>query len=260
MIKYDILCIGVGGTGTFFLKEFSRYLSGNMPILNKINSLSLCDGDLIEEKNIKRQAFFKEDIGKHKSIVTAEILDYSFNVKWKAYATYITLLKQLNEIFKNAIMPVIIGAVDNHSCRLLCEEYFNKANSCIYIDAANELTNGQCVMSVKYKGKVLGPCRSFYFPDIMYGNLKPVTEMSCEELNNVSPQHILTNMVSSTHLLSNIINLLELNKYKCGVTYFDAFENYSLFKSVDEFDFNILNNSTRLFFNQSGGIKNENNL
>ena len=47
---FNIIVIGSGGTGTYFLKEFSRYLSGNRKVLKMIQSLTIIDGDVVEKK------------------------------------------------------------------------------------------------------------------------------------------------------------------------------------------------------------------
>ena len=45
--KYNIIVIGAGGTGTYFLKEFSRFLCGTSSV---IESFSIFDGDVVENK------------------------------------------------------------------------------------------------------------------------------------------------------------------------------------------------------------------
>ena len=59
-MKYKVCCIGAGGTGGYFLKEFSRYLGG---FRENISGLYVIDGDIVEEHNLSRQCFAEEDIG-----------------------------------------------------------------------------------------------------------------------------------------------------------------------------------------------------
>ena len=66
---FSILVVGSGGTGTYFLKEISRFLSGNTAAANMISKMVICDGDIVEEKNLSRQCFSTEDIGRKKAVV-----------------------------------------------------------------------------------------------------------------------------------------------------------------------------------------------
>lgn len=220
---YNLIVIGAGGTGTYFLKEVSRQISSDKSIQKKLSSLFIVDGDMVESKNLERQCFTSDDIGRNKAIVMAEVLNETFDLQWKALPEYFTTQKRLKEICEtdsNAV-PVIIGCVDNHACRLLCEQYFNASNNCVYFDAANEFATGECVYAYRIKDTLIGPPRSFYFPEIKEGDLRNVTEISCQELNAVLPQHIYTNMSSGLCLLSGFNNLMD-GRLTPGVIYFNS--------------------------------------
>ena len=58
-IKYHVIVVGCGGTGSFFIKEFARFLSTTTHEIY----LTLIDGDTVEAQNLDRQAFQEEDIG-----------------------------------------------------------------------------------------------------------------------------------------------------------------------------------------------------
>ena len=213
--------VGTGGTGGYFLKEFSRFLSGRHELIHR---LAMIDGDTVEEHNLARQCFQKEDIGHYKAAILAEVLNDAFDVDWHCYPYYLQSLDQLEDIFslKKDEIPVILGCVDNHGCRLILEEYFKNSESCIYFDSANELFSGEVVCSYKLKGKQLSKLRSEVFPDILTGDTRNVTELSCEELNTVTPQHITVNMFAGLTLLSHVTALLEGNSVKPGMTCFNA--------------------------------------
>lgn len=218
---YTLIVVGAGGTGTYFLKEFSRFIHGT-EALKKFRRMVIFDGDTVEGKNLARQCFQQEDIGRNKAAVMAEVLNDAFDLKWESYTTYLTDMKQLREVVGNDD-PILISCVDNHACRLLLEEFFNSKRNCIYFDSANEYETGECVYSYKKDGEVEGPVRSHYFPDIKAKPHKKVTELSCEELNNVDPQHIFTNMFAGNLLCSGMAKLLE-KKHTPGVAYFNAME------------------------------------
>lgn len=240
-IKYDILVVGAGGTGTYFLKEFSRYISGNPAAKKFVRELMVMDGDVVEKKNLARQCFLPEDIGREKAVVMAEALNDAFDLQWSAYPQYLTTMEQLEariplalkEQGADAVIPLVISCVDNHAARLLLEAYFDKAQNLIIFDSANEFENGEAVFAYKMKGKVLAPCRSTYFPDIREGDLRDRTEVSCEELNNVAPQHIFTNMYAGLVLCSAVADLFNGNA-RTGWVSFNPFQFSSeLFPSFE---------------------------
>ena len=218
---YCLIVVGAGGTGTYFLKEFSRFIHGT-DALKKFKSMVIFDGDTVEDKNLARQCFQEDDIGMNKAAVMAEVLNEAFDLKWESFATYLTEKKQLESIVGSST-PILISCVDNHACRLLLEDFFESNKTCIYFDSANEFETGECVYSYKKDGVVEGPVRSHYFPDIKQRQHKKVTELSCEELNNVEPQHIFTNMFAGNLLCSGMTKLLE-RKHTPGVAYFNAME------------------------------------
>lgn len=226
-LVYSIVVVGAGGTGSYFLKEFSRYLYDNRKAKEKISSMSIIDGDIIERKNIRRQAFQEEDIGQAKATVLASVLNEAFDLKWKAYYQYLLKVddfegKLVKKVYNSTVIPLIIGCVDNHACRLVCEEFFSQQENCIYIDSANEFSDGEVVFAAKKNGKVVSPCRSTVFPDILTGDLRNVEELSCTELNEVAPQHITANMQAGLILLQAVTSLLEEGRVTTGVTIFNV--------------------------------------
>lgn len=226
--KYCIVVVGAGGTGGYVLKEFSRYLYDNKKAKDQISKMSIVDGDLIEKKNIKRQAFQIDDVGQAKSSILAQVLNEAFDLGWEAYYQYILKVDDIeNKVgsrthYGEKIIPVIVGCVDNHAARLVCEEFFAKREDCIYIDSANEFSDGEVVFAAKKGGVVVSPCRSVVFPDILKGDLRNVEEMSCTELNEVAPQHITANMMAGVIILQSLTALLEEGRVTTGVTCFNA--------------------------------------
>ncbi len=219
--KITLIVVGSGGTGTYFLKEISRYLSSKKR--DNISSMYIIDGDIIERKNLSRQAFIDDDIGRYKAEVMAEVLDDQFGLKWQAVAEYLFEEKQLECLVENSTIPVIIGCVDNHGCRLLLEDFFYSQTNCIYFDAANEERAGECVFSAVVNDTVFSPCRSYFFPDILDGDTRGRDEISCEELNNSAPQHILANMTSGLQLLSAFVQFFENGTISTGYSVYDPF-------------------------------------
>lgn len=228
-ITYCLIVVGAGGTGSFFLEEAGRLLCHHRR-KGDIYDMHIFDGDEVAVKNLERQCFLDEDIGRNKAAVLSEVLNEAFNLKFVAHNCYITEMEQLKVWDKRikSIIPVIVSCVDNHACRLVIEELYNEVDSIIVFDAANEYETGEVVFSYKRDGKVYSPCRSHFFPDILKGELKKVTDMSCEEMNAVTPQHMLTNRNAASHLCTALANLLE-GRTTPGFTMFNPFRYQSTF-------------------------------
>lgn len=193
--------------------------------MGKIKSLILVDGDTVEEHNLSRQCFQKDDIGFKKATTLADALQDAFQVVWNCYPVYLESVSQLEKwlnIGKDEI-PIILGCVDNHGARMVMEEYFRNAANCIYFDSANEVQSGEVVLSYKLNGVQLSKLRSEIFPDMLNGDLRNVTEMSCEELNTVLPQHITVNMMAGLSLLTSVIGVLDSNEVRPGMICFNSF-------------------------------------
>ncbi|MBR4604625.1 MAG: ThiF family adenylyltransferase [Lachnospiraceae bacterium] len=222
-MKYSIIVVGAGGTGSYFLKEVSRFLQGN----GSIAGLYVYDGDVVEKKNLARQSFMSEDVGRNKAAVMAEALNEAFGLSWMAFPHYVNKADELISVasrrgsYGEAILPILVCCADNHAVRLLMEEAFGKLDNAAYFDSANEFTTGEVVYAYRVNKKTLGPARTHYFPDVKKGDLRGREEMSCTELNAVEPQHIFTNMLAGNLLCTGVSNLLA-KKSTPGVAYFNA--------------------------------------
>lgn len=238
-IIFNVIVIGAGGTGTYFIKEAGRFIS-SLKNKHAINTFTIVDADIVEEKNLSRQSFMPEDIGEYKADVMANALYELFGIDATAVTRFIDTVKDLKAIIPNdsgvidVAIPVIIGCVDNHACRLVCERFFESSANCIYYDSANEFDNGEVVYAVRLNGKTLAPARSFYFPEIKQKRSKKRSSMSCTELNAVAPQHILTNMCAGMALLAGFMPLIENYQIKRGICMFNPFLNQMQFMPFEE--------------------------
>lgn len=241
-VIYNICCVGCGGTGTYFIKELVRFMSGYINSRCKI-CLSIVDGDLVEEKNLERQCFIEEDIGKHKAVVMSSVAKATFGLQHiYAFPFFIDTLSQLESVYNDMhkvhgehyfynthIIDILIGAVDNHRARQVMEKYFSNQRSLIYYDAANEYSNGEVVFGCKLKGSILGQSRAFYFPEVLKSREKRASEKSCGAVNRSNPQHMLTNMMAANLLLGKLLPMLSGEAVVFGVAFFDVFEPFSKF-------------------------------
>lgn len=217
-----IFIIGCGGTGSNLIKELARYLSTSH--LSDI-AVTLIDGDVVEEKNLERQAFQESDCKINKAEAMAKAVAEVFDVEFQYYPHYIEDKEQLKSIIDDhepEDFSVIIGAVDNHYCRMVMHQVFSETASISYIDSANEYEGGEVVVATKFNGVELFPDKTYYFPEILAGENKSVTEMSCEELNNSSPQHIVTNLMAANICLAQLLHIINGEFNYGGIYIFNA--------------------------------------
>jgi len=262
--KYNVLVLGCGGTGTYFLKEFNHFIARNPAVQKKIVSLTIADGDAVEEKNLDRQAFLLEDVGRNKASVFAELLNdamegydipYSFRVRWEDYPSYVTSVETLKTLLKmkytsiqedysasehklSITIPLIIGCVDNDACRIMCEEFFKSVPYCFYYDSGNDFSTGEVNYGHRFGNVTLSYEKSYSFKSMLSGDLRHVDELSCTELNASAPQHFITNMTAAQWLLRGVVNMFGVEKNKSvldniqgqlGYVFFDAFSGVSEF-------------------------------
>lgn len=241
-VNYTILVVGAGGTGSCFLQKFARFQAA----LNYMNiNVVVIDGDRVERKNLKRQNFFDDSIGKYKSENLVELAADSYGLEWGAINSYVLEINNIVDAFRSIEIEtcmnvkILIGCVDNHAARRVMESWFEQEKDCIYIDSANDEFDGEIIVSAKARGSIISPLRSFYFPDVLTDDSPSVVEESCEVRNQSSPQHQATNDLAGNIILSLISQILERN-IPTGMIVFDS-RKFSL----------------RRFPFEEGGLRNE---
>lgn len=123
--------VGCGGTGGYVAESLARLLPQNVQII-------LVDFDRVEERNLIRQNFFREDIGKYKSVALAERLTQQFDRP----VSYSTLPIQELTIPK---MAIIVGCVDNGIARAVIAERIPREYAW-WVDAGNGENFGQVLI------------------------------------------------------------------------------------------------------------------
>lgn len=63
-----IVVLGAGGTGGYIIPHLYRIAFAD----NRNYRIIICDGDIVEPKNLIRQNFIEQDVGRIKSQVLAE--------------------------------------------------------------------------------------------------------------------------------------------------------------------------------------------
>lgn len=226
-MKSDIVIVGCGGTGSHYIKELGRYLYGNGCLVDEDVRIVLVDGDLVEEKNLVRQAFLPQDIGLNKAQVMAEMLFQAYHLTIDYYDNFIDCAKDIEKLVRDDALVFLVGCVDNHQCRQSMHDFYVNRENCIYMDSANEYQSGEIVIGSRIGGMDMYPDRTDYFPEVLREGAVKRSEESCEVLNQVEPQHLVTNQFAALILLINTIKFLSKD-WPGGIVFFDAFKCYSM--------------------------------
>lgn len=237
------MLIGCGGTGGSFFSKFIRFMADFSEPDIKVE-FAVVDGDHVEGKNIGRQPFIPEDIGKNKAVTLAGAADETLHVHIRSYPVYLSPDNQRN-VFQwlddGAVdVAILIGAVDNHACRRTLHRFFQSSHglTMFYIDSANEFASGDVVFGKRSPRKIMSPDRCYYFPEVLTDMEKPVYEKSCEELNQAAPQHLATNSMAADIIFSFVTQLIsagEKAKYAPGgIAYFDSMKLFCRFDPYQE--------------------------
>jgi len=221
-----IVIIGIGGIGTHLTDLLARYVSHlkyDIPII-------LVDGDGVENKNIERQSFTKDTIGKNKAQMKAAELEetYEGNIKINCYPHYITK-QNIEEVFGTNTM-VLMG-VDNRASRLAVSQYCQTLDDVILISGGNDYVDGAVLFYHREGGVDKLPPIEKYHDEIANPADKNPADIGCEEMIAMGsdPQLIFANASASLIICWGVYKYLlyilkdeELNK--TSEIYFDVVE------------------------------------
>lgn len=96
-----IVLVGTGGTGGYIVPQLYRLLYA----LDRPIWVILCDGDLVEEKNLGRQNFIEADLGKNKAMVLAERYSNAFGIETSYIPQYVEDEEMLEELLEPLQYP-----------------------------------------------------------------------------------------------------------------------------------------------------------
>jgi PRTRC genetic system ThiF family protein len=212
-----IVMLGAGGTGGHIAPHLYRLLFA----LERPVRFIICDGDVVEQKNLVRQNFAPADRGENKAKVLAERYSTVFGLETEYIPAFIESEDELRRLLTPAIQRIncrkmireqviLIGAVDNNKSRQLCHRVFHQAKELIYIDSGNGEYTGQVVCGVRRSGKTYFPSIGTVYPDVLEDTDKFPTELSCAEASVSDPQSIAANITAATVVVDIIYNILAL--------------------------------------------------
>lgn len=253
---FHFVVIGCGGNGSFLIRDlarliaiknqdialqYERYLAtyqagnGRRPTQPSFHTLTIVDGDEVEEKNIRRQNFVVNDIGKNKADVLQERYSVAYGLEIACCNRYVSSPDHLREIASSNMsdtsvhtrsIPVFIGCVDNNATRALIAQTMDLLSSCgvraYWLDGGNEEFSGQVVLGNNLGDKfdsyttrelertiksddsirVNMPVVTQVFPEILDVTDKRPDQMSCDDRAVSYPQCIATNITMATLMLN----------------------------------------------------------
>lgn len=212
--------LGAGGTGGHIAPHLYRLLYA----LNRPVRFIVCDGDVVEKKNLVRQNFIPADLGENKAKVIAERYSTVFGMETEYVPSFVETEARLQELLtpdswstwsrNHQVLiqeqVILIGAVDNNKSRQLCHRVFQMAKELIYIDSGNGEFTGQIVCGIRRGGKTCYPPIGTVYPDVLENTDKFPTELSCAEASVSDPQSIAANITAATTVVDLIYNILAL--------------------------------------------------
>ena len=90
-----IIVLGAGGTGGYLIPHLYRIAFSDE---NRDYRIIICDGDIVERKNLIRQNFIEQDIGRNKASVLAERYAGAFGIECEYIPEYIESEQRLKEL------------------------------------------------------------------------------------------------------------------------------------------------------------------
>ncbi len=217
-----VVMLGAGGTGGHIAPHLYRLLYA----LERPVRFILCDGDVVEQKNLVRQNFTPADLGKNKAKVIAERYSSVFGLETEYVPNFVESEAELTSLitprewrsgyYPNHVVTteqvILIGAVDNNKSRKLCHEVFYKSKELIYIDSGNGEHTGQVVCGIRSGNRTMYRPIGAVYPDVLQDTDKFPTELSCAEASVSAPQSITANIMAATAVLSIVYNILTLGE------------------------------------------------
>lgn len=213
-----VVMLGAGGTGGHIAPHLYRLLYA----LERPVRFIICDGDVVESKNLVRQNFIPADLGENKARVLAERYSTVFGMETEYVPSFVESEDRLKELLEprttysqyyphtviSEEQVILIGAVDNNKSRQLCHRVFYQARELVYIDSGNGEYTGQVVCGIRSGGRTLYRPVGAVYPDVLKETDKFPTELSCAEASVSAPQSIAANITAATAVVDIIYHIL----------------------------------------------------
>jgi PRTRC genetic system ThiF family protein len=230
----DIVIIGAGGTGGYLIRDLCRFiysLEKRIVVGEPKISVTIYDGDIVEEKNVLRQNFLPSDIGQNK----AEVMT---NRHVRAFGTNVSYVPEMFTYYKGRDAKnktIFVGCVDNNAARReiswVMQDLNGKSNGndFYWIDSGNEKKTGQVIVG----GKKLNTVTDL-FPEILNEKEDSQEQISCAERMLQDEQNMFVNLTASNLILNYIKSIiLDIPMVTHGTVFNidNKFDNYYIMKN-----------------------------
>lgn len=228
----EIHIIGAGGTGGYLIRDLCRFIYAMEKRLQldpaKLE-VHIHDGDEVEEKNILRQNFMPNDIGKNKAEVMCDRHVRAFGTNLMAHPemfSYKHFYPNNNKTY------IFIGCVDNNAARRsiasafdMCVNHYNTLpKKSIWIDAGNEKKSGQVVIGAKEVQDITD-----IYPELLLKKHDSVVQISCADRMLEDEQNMFVNLTAANAILNYLRKVLlneALVTNGCVFNIDNKFDNY----------------------------------
>ncbi len=230
-IPVKIVQLGAGGTGGHVAPHLYRLLYA----LERPARYIVCDGDIVETKNLVRQNFSPADLGENKARILAERYAKVFGMEAEYVPSFIENIDDLMTLITpdrykgerysweiKTGMVILLGCVDNNKTRQLCHQAFYQSKDLIYIDSGNGEFNGQVVCGVRKNGHTVFKPVGKVYPEMLKDDDKFPSELSCAEASISDPQSITANITAATAVVNMVYNILTHGESRVRQTNFST--------------------------------------
>lgn len=232
----NIVLLGVGGTGGHVAPHLYRLAYA----IQRPCSITLVDGDVVEQKNLVRQNFCFADLGENKARAMAERYATAFGMEVSYIPSYLEDDAQLLELLlphatyrrrrqrsseelqKITELPILIGAVDNDSSRQMCHRVFERMQELVYIDSGNGEYSGQVVCGVRAGNRTFFRPAGKVFPSILTQQDKFPSQLSCAEAAVSAPQSMAANITAAAIVVDFVYNIVTRGRLTTKYTTFSS--------------------------------------
>lgn len=195
----NYLMVGAGGTGTHLLPALHQYLT---TLHSKDKSewmLYIIDGDVVEQKNLKRQRFAPGHVTMNKAEAAALTLGDKDHVK--AYPEYLTE-ENLTRFIRDG--DTVFICADNFTVRAHIEQHARTLDNVTVINGGNEKWDGSVQLWVREKGQDVTPRIGYLHPEIRVAESEDRAAMTCVQAAALpgGEQTLIANLTSATWMLT----------------------------------------------------------
>ena len=224
-----IVIVGVGGTGSALARIVARILWQRGQMGQSVPVLHLIDPDVVEEKNLMRQAFAPGEENAYKSQVIARRYSLAYGIRIQ-YAT--------EPFDPDRHLPrgsILVDCTDNHEARRSIIRGVEQQNSVTLISCGNHFSVGQIILGAcgdrdrleemisrmerdetpgVLRDGLFRPCHHLPHFALIYPELlepeppKSEPDLSCRDLLFTGEQHPLINDFMGTICAGYIFKLL----------------------------------------------------